>query len=121
MSANDQAKSVGLLSVQVGQRLANRRKQLGLTQEKASEMSGLSQQFFACVENGSKNIRAESIVRICSALDISADYLLTGHVNDVDRNHLVKMMEPLSECQLKCLEEIIKNFLVACNCAESLF
>ena len=35
-----------------------------------------------------------------------------------DRNYLLELMEPLNEIQLKCLEEIIKNYLVACGYTE---
>lgn len=103
------------LAAEIGSRIARRRKQLGLTQEQAAERSGLSHQFFACVERGIKNIRAESILKISKAMDISADYILTGRSSDVDRTHLLELMEPLDEVQLKCLEDIIKSFATACG------
>lgn len=103
------------LAVEIGLRIAERRKQLGWTQEQAAEQAGLSQQFFACVERGIKNIRAESIIKISQAMHISADYILTGISSDTDRNYLVEMIAPLDEVQLKCLEEIIKNYLIACG------
>ena len=103
------------LAVEIGARIAARRKQLGWTQEQAAERSGLSHQFFACVERGLKNIRAESIIRISKAMDISTDYILLGISSDIDRNYLAGLLEPLDEIQLKCMEEIIKNFVAACN------
>ena len=60
------------LAVEIGRRIANGRKQLSLTQEEAAERAGLTQQFFASVETGTKNIRAESIIKVTKALDISA-------------------------------------------------
>ena len=103
------------LAVEIGARIAARRKQLGWTQEQAAERSGLSHQFFACVERGLKNIRAESIIRISKAMDISTDYILLGISSDIDRNYLAGLLEPLDEVQLKCMEEIIKNFVAACT------
>ena len=44
------------LSKDIGKRIATRRKQLGLTQEQVAERTGLSAQFFACVDLGIKNI-----------------------------------------------------------------
>lgn len=108
-------KSSNELAVAIGSRIAARRKQLGWTQERAAEKTGLSHQFFACVERGIKNIRAESIIKISSAMGISADYILTGKVTDIDRNNIIKMIEPLTPQQLHCLEEIIKNYLIACE------
>lgn len=97
----------------MGQRMAARRKQLGMTQEQVAELSGLSNQFFACVERGMKNIRAESLLRVCKALDVSADYLLTGQVTDVDRLQIVELVRPLKDKQLHCLEEIIRQYVTA--------
>ena len=45
------------LAPDIGRRIAMRRKQLGLTQAQAAELSGLTQQFFASVETGKKNMR----------------------------------------------------------------
>ena len=95
----------------IGCRVAMRRNQLGLTQAEAAELSGLTQQFFASVETGKKNMRAESIVKVSKALNISADFLLTGTVTDLDRTRLVKMIEPLNAEQLYLVEEIVKKVL----------
>lgn len=99
------------LAPDIGRRIALRRNQLGLTQAEAAEMAGLTQQFFASVETGRKNMRADSIVKVARALNVSTDYLLTGSVTDFERTHLTKMLEPLDEAQLYMVEEIIKNIL----------
>ena len=39
---------------QMGARIAERRKQLGFTQERIAELSGVSPQFFSSIETGSK-------------------------------------------------------------------
>lgn len=102
-------------AVAIGQRIAARRKQLGWTQEQAAEKTGLSHQFFACVERGLKNMRAENVIRLSQAMGVSTDYLLLGRSTDADRSELTQMMQPLNEHQLKCLEEIIRNFVRACS------
>jgi len=109
------AKERTSLAMEMGTRIAERRKQLGWTQEQAAEASGLSWQFFACVERGIKNIRAESLLNLSRAMNVSADYILTGKRSKVDYGYLSKYLEPLSEMQLKCLEEILKNYLLACG------
>ncbi len=101
------------LSKTIGHRIMLRRKQLGYTQEQAAEKSDLSHQFFSTVETGRKNIRAESIIKVARALEVSTDYLLTGAVNQVDVNNITKSLSQLSGTELYCLEEIIKNYLVA--------
>ena len=106
-------------SKDIGKRIAHRRNQLGLTQEQAAEKSGLSPQFFSCVESGIKNMRAESIIKVSQAMDVSTDYLLLGKSNDLDHNYLIELLKPLDEVQLKCMEEIIKNYLIACGYMDS--
>ncbi len=109
------AKERTILAMEMGNRIAARRKQLGWTQEQAAEASGLSWQFFACVERGIKNVRAESLLNLSRAMNVSADFILTGKQSSVDYGYLHKYLEPLSEVQLKCLEEILKNYLLACG------
>ena len=48
-------------------------------------------------------------------MNVSADYILTGKQSKVNYEDLLKYMDPLSEMQLKCLEEILKNYLLACG------
>lgn len=99
------------LAPEIGRRIAARRNQLGLTQAQAAELSGLTQQFFASVETGKKNMRADSIVKVSKALGISTDYLLTGAITDFERNRLAQILEPLDEAQFCMIEEIIKKIL----------
>lgn len=103
------------LAIEIGRRIAERRKQLGLTQAQAAEKAGLTQQFFASVETGAKNIRAESIIKVSRALNISADFLLTG-VTDLDRHQVMKMLEPLDERQFLEIQNIIRDILKFGGC-----
>ena len=103
------------LKGEIGNRIYERRKQMGFTQEYVAEKANLSHQFFSCVENGKKNMRAESIVKLSMALGVSCDYLLMGKSNANDMDNILKPAEGLSEKQIKHLEEIIKNFAYACK------
>lgn len=99
------------LAPDIGRRIAKRRKQLGLTQAQVAELSDLTQQFFASVETGKKNMRADSIVKVSTALGVSTDFLLTGTVTDLERTHLVQMLDSLNENQFYIIEDIIKKIL----------
>lgn len=104
------------LALEIGRRIAQRRTQLGLTQAQAAEKAGLTQQFFASVETGAKNIRAESIIKVSQALNISADFLLTGVVTDFDRHQVMEMLEPLNEKQFLEIQNIIRDILKFGGC-----
>lgn len=99
------------LAVEIGRRIATRRNQLGLTQAQAAELAGLTQQFFASVETGLKNIRAESIIKVSKALNISTDYLLTGMVTNFERHELIGLLETLDETRFFEMENIIRDVL----------
>ncbi len=99
----------------INERIAARRQQLRLTQEKTAEIAGLSHQFFSSVEAGRKNIRAENVVKLARALNVSTDYLLTGHSNAADFEYITSMLRELDEEQLRCAEEIIRNLVTACK------
>jgi len=66
------------LSKEIGKRIALQRKKRGMTQEQAAECAGLSQQFLACLERGTKGLGQDSIIKLSRALDVSTDYLLKG-------------------------------------------
>ena len=70
--------SVQLLK-DIGLRLSKKRKELGYTQEKLAELIDVTPQTISYAEQGRKAMRPENIVKICTALHISADYLLMGN------------------------------------------
>lgn len=63
---------------EIGQRITERRKQLGLTQEALAEKGELTTQFVSYAEAGKRAMRPENLLKLSSALNVSADYLLTG-------------------------------------------
>lgn len=103
------------LKGEIGQRLRDRRKQLGLTQEELAERADLSQNFIARVENGATGLGDASIIRLARSLEVSTDYLLTGAMSHSDCQRLEKLIEPLNAQELLGLEEIIKVYLRACG------
>lgn len=61
----------------IGNKLLNIRKRTGMTQAEVAEKAGLSDRTYADIERGTVNMRIETILRICSALDITPDEILT--------------------------------------------
>ncbi len=61
----------------IGCKLFEARKRLGLTQMEVAEAAGLSDRTYADIERGTVNMRVETILRICKALHISPDEILT--------------------------------------------
>lgn len=68
------------LNITIGGRIRAYRESLGMNREAFSEQVGLSPQFLAEAETGKKGLSAESIYKICSNSEMSADYLVLGKV-----------------------------------------
>lgn len=84
------------LNEAIGGRLRAYRESLGMNRESFSEQVGLSPQFLAEAENGKKGLSAESIYKICSNSELSADYLVLGKVKrDKLRNPLDNVLQDM--------------------------
>lgn len=95
----------------VGKRIMDRRKKLGLTQEALAERSDLTTQFVSYAESGKRGSRPENLVKIASALGTSIDYLLTGDIIDKDKLLLSDKMEKLSDDEFKLVEGLVDQII----------
>lgn len=97
---------------EIGQRIIERRKKLGLTQEALAEKGDMTPQFVSYAETGKRAMRPENLLKISAALGVSADYLLTGETVDKDLLLLSEKMRKLTPSQLRTVENIIDECLV---------
>ena len=88
---------------EIGQRIIDRRKQLGLTQEALAEKGEMTTQFVSYAESGKRAMRPENLLKISSALGVSADYLLTGDVIDKDLLLLSDKLRKLTPTQIRII------------------
>lgn len=65
---------------ETGARIRSQREQLGLTQEQLGEACELSASFVGHIERGSRKLSVESLYKLASVLNVSADYLLFGRM-----------------------------------------
>lgn len=96
-----------LLLQQIGKRIIERRKKLGLTQEALAEKGDMTTQFVSYAESGKRAMRPENLLKISSALGVSADYILTGEIVDKDYLLLSDKMRKLTPSQLRLIENIV--------------
>lgn len=91
----------------IGQRMMERRKKLGLTQEALAEKADVTAQFVSYAEAGKRAMRPENLLKIAEVLEVSADYLLTGDVIDKDLLILANKMRMLTPSQIRIVENVI--------------
>ena len=64
-------------------------------------------QFVSYAESGKRAMRPENLLKISSALEVSADYLLTGEIIDKDLLILSDKLRRLTPSQVRTVEAII--------------
>lgn len=96
--------------VEMGSRIAGRRKQLRLTQERLAEMMDVSLQTVSCIELGKKAIRPENLVKLCNALDTTADYVLYGRRDESQMSELVTKLSELAPEEYEIVRGLVEHF-----------
>ena len=97
--------------VEIGQRIYQRRHELGLTQEALAEKGNLTPQYVSYAELGKRAMRPEYIVKMAEALEVSVDYLVTGETVDKDMLIFSDKLRKLSPSQLLIIEKIVEECL----------
>lgn len=64
------------VKIEVGKRLKDARKNMGLTQQQVAEKLFMTQQQYSRFENGIFELNYEQLIFLCKLYDVSADYLL---------------------------------------------
>lgn len=101
------------LLAEIGERLVSRRKFLGLTQEQAAEKADVLQQSISDAENGKTGLMPDTLLKICRAYQVSADYILAGQINDIDLLRLDNRVRQLSPEKFLHLEGIVNHYIEA--------
>lgn len=94
---------------QIGRRIAERRKKLGLKQSQVEESAGLSYKYLSNIERGISIPSTEVIMRIALALDTTPDTFLTGttKLKNEEWRNVAQRLRNLSTKQLKLINALI--------------
>ncbi len=86
--------------IAIGNKLLSARKRLGLTQVEVAEQAGLSGRTYADIERGSVNMRMETFLRICNALGVTPDRILTEDAPSFSARR-EEILERLDRCSAR--------------------
>lgn len=97
----------------IGNKMLAFRKKLGLTQAELAEQAGLSDRTYADIERGNVNMRIETLLRICNALCVTPDALLTETNTSlqITQEEVAKKFEHCSEKEKQTALAIIAAYL----------
>jgi len=79
----------------VGERIKKRRNELDWTQDVLAQKAGVSKSFLSDLENGKRNVGADTLLEIARALSLSLDYLMEGKEVEPERTE-VQIPAPLA-------------------------
>lgn len=95
---------------EIGQRIKDNRKSIGLTQKQLGEYLGLDQSMVAKIEKGQRNINSDVIDRLSSLFCCPIDYILYGKNNN-KKCQIAFRTDKLSASDLKAIAEVNKIIL----------
>lgn len=94
--------------VSMGIRIAQRRKEMQLTQERLAEKMGVSLQTISSIELGKKAIRPENLANLCKHLNVTADYVLYGKRSEQQMNDTLMKLSTLNSEQYNTIQKLIE-------------
>ena len=92
---------------EMGQRIMVRRKSLRMTQEELAEKLGVSTQMISNLELGKKAIRPENLAKVCTVLELSANFILTGTNTKTAVDAVAEKLIQLTAEELQMVNEMI--------------
>ncbi|MEF9988049.1 MAG: helix-turn-helix transcriptional regulator [Christensenella sp.] len=96
----------------IGKRIRNKRKQLGMSQEKLSEMVEISVTHMSHIETGNTKLSLPVLVKIANALGASTDELLCDTLvssKNIYNNEIANVLEHCDDTQTRIITDIIKT------------
>lgn len=94
-------------NLMVGLRIREIRESMHLSREKFSEKCDISTSFLSDVERGKKSLTAKTIYKICTACNISADYIVIGHKEGFDKDIGIEILNSFNKEQLEHIINIL--------------
>jgi len=95
---------------EIGDRIATRRRELGLTQESVTNQTGISTNQLSNLENNHSVPTVETILKLSAALEVTPDYFLLGIVKNVNEEAVSDIAQKALLCNAK-QKRLISEFI----------
>lgn len=93
----------------IGERISDRRRKLGLTQQNIYDKLDISQNHYSRIENGHVGISIDKLIQLSDILNISIDYILTGKTQGNKKSDFEKKYNELSDKQKQFINQQIDS------------
>ena len=98
-------------NIQIGFRVKQAREAAGLTQERLSELLDVTAQYLSGVERGAVGLSVPVLIRLCSVLLVSSDYILTGDTDYTDVTSISARLSRLPAEHISNVVEILNRYM----------
>ena len=103
----------------VGLRIREIREACHMTQAEFSELCDISESFLAAVEGGKKSITSKTLYKICTSVNISADYFIRGNKNGFEADALVELLHSMDKRSRESAIRILREYIEVVNYLQS--
>ena len=99
--------------IEIGQRLRQRRQELGLTREKMSELADIGIGYYGQLEVGTSQMSIDTLIKLSRSMHLSMEYILFGEGEKPgDPSAMIDLLQRCTPRELKLAEEVLKLFLM---------
>ena len=116
---SDNVNEIDIDFKKLGMRIKEARHRKRITQEKLAVITGLSANFVGRIESNNSKVSLLSLVKICTALDVTLDYVLQDTIemsdnailnisalNDTEKRFILNIIKGMKEIQAELIEQL---------------
>ena len=94
---------------EIGRRIAQRRKELGLRQTQVCERAGINDKYLSCIERATSIPSLEVVMKLAQALETTPDTFLTGTIryDDEPWKDVAELLKDMNSKQLSLAQSFL--------------
>ena len=102
--------------IEIGQRLRQRRQELGLTREKMSELADIGSGYYGQLEIGTSQMSIDTLIKLSHSMHLPMEYIIFGTgYEPSDSSAIIDLLQHCSQRELALAEDVLKLFLMKNN------
>lgn len=94
----------------VGLRIREVREAFQMTRAKFSEECDISESFLTAVESGKKSVTSKTLYKICTAMNVSADYFIRGNGQGFETDTILELMNSMDKRARESAVRILQEY-----------
>lgn len=99
----------------VGLRIREVREAFQMTRASFSEQCDISESFLAAVESGRKSVTSKTLYKICSSMNVSADYFIRGNDQGFETDTLLELINSMDKRARESAVRILQEYVTIIN------